>query len=91
MARGYDLRFRSTASVVSHLMNLASMGRSPRYWEEYPEHLAAVTPASMQALVQQLSLGREVVVISGDVASLKPQLTAAGFNVEVLAPAASPP
>ncbi|WNG37209.1 insulinase family protein [Archangium violaceum] len=89
VARGYDLRFRSTASVVSHLMNLAAMGRSLRYWEEYPEQLAAVTPASMQALVQQLSLGREVVVITGDAASLKPQLTAAGFNVEGLAPAAS--
>ncbi|MCY1073017.1 hypothetical protein [Archangium lansingense] len=40
----------------------------------------------MQALVQQLSLGREVVVITGDATSLKPQLTAAGFSVEVLAP-----
>jgi zinc protease len=45
----------------------------------------------MQALVQKLSLGHEVVVITGDAAVLKPQLTAAGFQVEVLAPAASGP
>jgi zinc protease len=52
--------------------------------------LAAVTPASMQALARQLSLGREVVVITGDAALLKPQLTAAGFSVEVLAVAHHP-
>jgi zinc protease len=88
VARGYDLRFRTTASVVSRFMELASLGRPLDSWEKYPEHLAAVTPASMQALAQQLSLGREVVVITGDAASLEPQLTAAGFPVEVLAPAA---
>ncbi|AKI99152.1 zinc protease [Archangium gephyra] len=89
VARDYDLRFRTNASVATHLMDLTRMGRSLSYWEKYPEHLAAVTPASLQALVQQLSLGREVVVITGDAASLRPQLEAAGFQVEVLAPAAS--
>lgn len=64
------------------------MGRAPDHWERYPEHLTTVTPASMQALVKQLSLGREVIVITGDAASLEPQLTAAGFPVEVLTPAA---
>jgi zinc protease len=89
VARGYDLRFRTAASVASRLVELERMGRAPEHWEKYPEHLAAVTPASMQALVRQLSLGREVVVITGDAASLRPQLEAAGFQVEVLAPSAS--
>ncbi|WPB76939.1 pitrilysin family protein [Archangium violaceum] len=88
VARGYDLRFRTTDSVAARLMELSRLGRSLDYWEKYPEHLAAVTPASMQALVQKLSLGREVVVITGDAASLRPQLEAAGFKVEVHTPAA---
>ncbi|MFE8604262.1 M16 family metallopeptidase [Archangium violaceum] len=88
VARGYDLRFRTNDSVASRLMELSRLGRSLDYWEKYPEHLAAVTPASMQALVQKLSLGREVVVITGDAASLRPQLEAAGFKVEVHTPAA---
>ncbi|HZH79008.1 MAG TPA: pitrilysin family protein, partial [Archangium sp.] len=86
VARGYDLRFRTASSVASRLLELERMGRSSAYWEQYPERLAAVTPASMQELARQLSLGREVVVITGDAAVLKPQLAAAGFQVEVLDP-----
>ncbi|MFL5354189.1 M16 family metallopeptidase [Archangium sp.] len=91
VARGYDLRFRTTASVASRLVELERLGRTPDYWEKYPEHLAAVTPTSVRALVQKLSLGHEVVVITGDATVLEPQLTAAGFSVEVLAPETSGP
>jgi zinc protease len=84
VARGYDLRFRTVASTAAQLERLLRLGRAPNHWETYPEHLASVTPASVQALVQQLHLGHETAVLMGDAATLKPALEATGFHVQVL-------
>ncbi|WP_304608685.1 M16 family metallopeptidase [Hyalangium versicolor] len=84
VARGYDLRFQTSALVAERLLELERLGRPPDYWEKYPEALAAVTPETVQALVKRLSLGAEVVVILGDAAALRPQLEGAGFQVQVL-------
>ncbi|WP_224240434.1 M16 family metallopeptidase [Hyalangium gracile] len=84
VARGYDLRFQTTAQVAERLLELERLDRPPDAWERYPEAIAAVTPQALQALVKRLSLGAEVVVILGDAAALRPQLQEAGFPVEVL-------
>jgi zinc protease len=84
VARGYDLRFRTVAATAAQLEHLRRLERAPDHWEHYPEHLAAVTPDSIQALVRQLHLGQETVVLMGDAATLRPALEAAGFRVEVL-------
>jgi zinc protease len=85
VARGYDLRFRTVAATAAQLERLYRLGRAQNHWETYPDHLASVTPGSVQALVRQLHLGKETVVLTGDAATLRPPLEAAGFRVEVLA------
>jgi zinc protease len=85
VARGYDLRFQTTAAAAERLLELERLGRPADAWETYPEAIAAVTPEAVQALVKQLSLGMEVVIILGDAATLRPQLESAGYPVEVLA------
>jgi zinc protease len=85
VARGYDLRFQTTAAAAERLLEQERLGRPPEFWELYPEAIAAVSPEAVQALVRRLSLGVEVVIILGDAATLRPQLESAGYPVEVLA------
>lgn len=86
LARDYDLRFDTNADVAGRLAGLERFERSPRYWETYPEAIAAVTPKSLQAAMAQMAPETAVVVITGDAATLKPQLERAGFEVELLSP-----
>jgi zinc protease len=85
VAREYPARFRTSAEVVRQWELLMQRGRALDHWEKYPEQLGAVTPEALQRLVGALNLGSEVVVITGDAATLKPELVKAGFQVEVLA------
>jgi zinc protease len=86
LARDYDLRFDTNGEVSGRLAGLERFERSPRYWETYPEAIAAVTPKSLQAEMAKLAPETAVVVITGDAATLKPQLEAEGFKVELLSP-----
>ncbi|MBF5042657.1 insulinase family protein [Aggregicoccus sp. 17bor-14] len=84
VASDYDLRFGTVSAAAEHLTTLAASQLPADYWERYPEAIARVDAAGMRSLAGALNLGSEVVVVVGDVASLQPQLEAAGFQVERL-------
>lgn len=90
VARGYDLRFQTSAAAAERLLELERLGRPPDFWETYPEAIASVTPEAVQALVRKLGLGSEAVILLGDAATLRPQLESAGYPVEVLSRPAPP-
>ncbi|HSD21797.1 MAG TPA: insulinase family protein, partial [Anaeromyxobacter sp.] len=58
-------------------------------WERLPASIAALTPERIRAAAQATAVGREVVVVQGDAATLAPALRDAGLSPEVL-PAPQP-
>ncbi|HZI11384.1 MAG TPA: insulinase family protein [Myxococcus sp.] len=87
LARDYDLRFDTIGDVSGRLAGLERFERSPGYWETtFPEAIAGLTPKSLQEAMAKLAPETAVVVITGDAATLKPQLEGAGFEVELLSP-----
>lgn len=88
VARTFAMRFDTVRQAAGALAKVALFDRPADYWEKYPDGIAALTPAAMQAAAKRMNLGAETVVIVGEAKTLKPQLEAAGFKVE-LAPAPS--
>lgn len=82
-ARSVSLRFDGVGRSADALRTLVLEGRPDDYWEHYPARLASLDSARLQAAARSLALGREVVVVSGSAARLRPLLEKAGFKVEV--------
>ena len=53
-------------------------------WERLPASIAALTPERIRAAARATAVGREVVVVQGDAATLAPALRDAGLSPEVL-------
>ena len=81
VGRAFMSRF-ALASVQASAIRSAFHHRWPlTVWDQYPEHLAATTPQVLQTLMASC-LDREVLAIVGDAATLRPQLAAAGFELD---------
>jgi len=79
LAYGFD-DLESSADVAGR----TALGTlTPGWLEGLPASLAAATPAKVQALAREL-LGREVIVVAGDAATLAPEIRKLGLAPEVL-------
>lgn len=80
-----------------HLLQLGTSARDARRlaesfvndlpateWDTFGARLLDATPSRVQASARAMELGREVVVVAGDAARLRPALAAAGLTPEVL-------
>jgi zinc protease len=78
VGRAFASRFAS-AAVQARAIRTAFLHRWPlSVWDDYPENLAAATPALLRKLLASC-VDREVVAVVGDAAVLAPQLRAAGL------------
>jgi hypothetical protein len=82
-ARSLSLRFDGVGRSARALRRLVLEGRPDDYWETYPARLTSLDSAKLQAAAGSLSIGREVVVVVGSAARLRPVLEGAGYKVEV--------
>ncbi len=82
VARGLTLGFDTVRASAAELADMSLRKRPPDYWERYPASLASVDPARVQAAAKGLAVGKEVVVIVGDAARLRPLIEKAGFRVD---------
>jgi predicted Zn-dependent peptidase len=84
VARSFASRFETVADAADALEEIALYGLPADHFDRMPEQIASLDGARIRAAAGSLALGREVVVVSGD-AGLRPQLAAAGFDLELLA------
>ncbi|ACG73971.1 peptidase M16 domain protein [Anaeromyxobacter sp. K] len=90
VSREYLLQFGTSARDGSMLAHAFVHGLQPNEWDTFGERLRSVTPERVQAAAQAAALGREVVLVAGDAATLVPALRAAGLEPEVVAAKAAP-
>jgi zinc protease len=81
VGRAFMSRF-ALASVQASAIRSAFHHRWPlTVWDRYPDNLAATSPRVVASLLATC-LDREVLAVVGDAARLRPQLAAAGFQLE---------
>jgi zinc protease len=79
VARGFDLRFATGEGMSQGIRYAARQGWSAAEWDRYPERLAAVDAAQLQALMQSCAR-HEVIILRGDVPSIEAQLKGVGLR-----------
>lgn len=84
-ARRFGLAFDTVAEAAGALEELAVLRLGPGRFEALPASIASLDAARIQAAARALGVGREVVVVLGDQATLLPELQKAGLAPEVVA------
>jgi predicted Zn-dependent peptidase len=83
LARQYALAFDQVGGASEALLRQAEHRWPADYYETFPEQLAHLDGAAVQAEARALGVGHEVVVVVGDPDKALPQLQQAGYAVEV--------
>jgi zinc protease len=84
VARAFATRFDTVDDVADALETIALHFLPPDHFDRLPASIASLDPARIQAAALTLSVGREVVVVSGD-RSVSAALAAAGVPAELRA------
>jgi hypothetical protein len=79
-AMGFASAFASADAIAGAVTAAKDMSWPLDTWDRYPEQLASATRQSVRELVAPC-VNREVVVIVGDAAKVKPQLEAEGLTL----------
>lgn len=90
VSREYLLEFGTSARDGAMLTQAFVQGLPATEWDTFGERLRTVTPERVQAAAQAAALGREVVLVAGDAATIAPALRAAGLEPEVVGANAVP-
>jgi zinc protease len=81
VARAFTQRFSTSGGIAGAILEASEQGWPVDVWDKYPERLAATSRESVRALLQPC-VGREIVSIAGDAATVRPQLEAIGLKLE---------
>ncbi|BDG03786.1 M16 family metallopeptidase [Anaeromyxobacter oryzae] len=82
VARAFAFRFDTVDGAATALATAAVLDLPSDHWDAQPASIATLSPERIQEAAAALGIGREVILVVGDAASLRPQLEAAGFAVE---------
>ncbi|BDG03787.1 M16 family metallopeptidase [Anaeromyxobacter oryzae] len=82
VARAYGSAFDTVDATAAALVTEATYDLPPDHWDRQPAEIAALSPERIQKAAAALALGREVILVVGDAAALRPQLEKAGYAVE---------
>jgi zinc protease len=81
VARQFQQRFTTGDRIAGAILSAAGHGWPADVWDKYPERLAAASRQDVRAVMKNC-VGHEIISISGDAASIVPQLKAAGIKLE---------
>ncbi len=81
---GYPGRFETLAAITGQVAELAMFDRAPDWHAKWPDQVAAVTVAQVEAMAHEAGkIEPYVIVIAGDRAVVAPQLLALGRTVHL--------
>jgi len=83
VARAFARRFDTVDGAADALETIALHGLPPDHFDRMPAQIASLDAARIQAAARSLSLGHEVIVVTGE-GALHPALARAGFAPEAL-------